>query len=78
MKYKEVVQKKVWVTILTCKQCGKQEQIWHHGEGKPTEDSYPTSGEWNGWNLKKDLCFSCNRQIANSEEVKRMKSILGF
>ncbi len=37
-----VVQRKVWVTIFTCKKCDKSENMWHYGEKKkPTYNSYP-------------------------------------
>lgn len=56
---REIVQRKVWVTVFTC-QCGQTKEFWHHGEkNKPTEVSYPSCGIWDGWDLRGERCPSC-------------------
>lgn len=56
---REVTRREVWVTAFTCR-CGRQVEMWHHGEkGEPTEASYPSSGKWNGWDLRDEKCPSC-------------------
>ncbi len=55
----KVIQRKVWVTVFTC-QCGRQVEMWHYGEEeRPTEASYPSSGQWGGWDLRSERCLSC-------------------
>ena len=58
----KVVQRKVWVTQLVCKKCGREETMWH-GEERPTKEDYPTEG-WNGWNLETEICGLCDREKA--------------
>lgn len=62
----EVVQKHVWVTLLKCAACGRKEELWHHGlREAPTVIDYPSSGEWNGWDLNKEVCPGCRGATPN-------------
>lgn len=58
----KVVQRKVWVTVFTCR-CGRSKEMWHYGEKKrPDRSSYPSSGKWNGWDLCDERCPSCAKE----------------
>lgn len=60
----KVIQKKVWVTVFTCCSCGHKKEMWHYGaKEKPTKSSYPSSGEWDGWDLQQEKCLSCKPNL---------------
>jgi hypothetical protein len=69
----KLVQKKVWVTVLTCTLCGEQEEMWHH-QVKPTKASYPSSGEWKGWSLTPEVCFFCRNSLEGQIYIKGKKN----
>lgn len=67
---REVTRREVWVTVFTC-QCGRQVEMWHHGEkGRPTETNYPSSGKWDGWDLRNERCPSC---VSGRDEGGRVR-----
>lgn len=62
----KIVQRKVWVTELTCCTCGQKEDYHHGEEGKPSKypsSDYPSSGVWNGWDLAAEKCFTCKDRV---------------
>jgi len=59
---RKLVQRKVWVSIVTCSKCKRKDEFWHHGETDKEEATQDwTTESWNGWSTVKDeeLCPTC-------------------
>ena len=74
---RKLVQRKVWVSVVTCSKCKDKQEFWHHGEtNKKNAIADWPSQFWNGWYLgKKDeeLCAHCWYEL--EKEKNQLRSI---
>lgn len=65
---RSLVRRSVWVSVFTCRKCGRKMEIWHHGcdnkrEARNDMQSDAKTG-YNGWDMRRpgrELCVLCRQ-----------------